>query len=139
MFTAKLTNKQELPNGNIEVTTEFTNGTKTITETVIPQDKAGYKYWVRSRIESMNTAEELLSEDNLNKEVDLTQPEPTPTPEEQALNDWRADFAKLESLTRLKTTIEAGGGTLKPAQATALSKLAQSVLDTFKADYVGKF
>jgi len=139
MFTAKLINKRELNDGTVEVTVEFTNGTKTIVETVIPQDKRGYEHWVASRKQSLTTAEELLSEDNLNKEVVITDTTPTLTPEEQALVDWQSNFAKLESLTRLKTTIEAGGGTLKPAQATALSNLAQSVLDTFQADYVGKF
>ena len=53
MWTATVKNKEEF-NGAIKVTVDFSNGTKTVTETCIPQDKDGFTHWVKSRLATFN-------------------------------------------------------------------------------------
>ena len=101
MFTAKLTNKRELENGQLEVTVEYTDGTDTHTETFVPQDKQGYIYRTLQVAESLTTAKELKTEDNVGKVIEKK--EVTVPKAEQDKNDW---FAAYNRLTTLETIAE---------------------------------
>ncbi len=100
MYTAKITNKEEVSQG-IKLTVEFSNGTNSVVETVIPQDKNGFNHWVDSRITSLNTLEELKAEDNLGVEVDTSPVVPTPTQAELDQQEWFTDYGKLVDIQKL--------------------------------------
>lgn len=74
MFTAKITDKKE-EGATLAITVEFSDGVDTYTEVVRPQDEAGFKYFVRQRCESLTTAKKLRADDNVGKEVVVTEPE----------------------------------------------------------------
>ena len=94
MYTAKITNKKEVPQG-IEVTVEFTNGTKTLTEAVVPQDKRGFDHWLESRLTSLNSIADIEAIP-VNTEIDGTQPEPvdTRTQAEKDRDNWLRKYYK---------------------------------------------
>jgi len=101
MFTAKLTNKRELENGQLEVTVEYTDGTDTHTETFVPQDKQGYIYRTLQVAESLTTAKELKTEDNVGKEIVDPLAVDTRTADEKAQALWLEAYYRLEKLEKI--------------------------------------
>ena len=93
MFTAKITAKKEVPQG-LQVTVEFTDGVDTVTETVIPQDRKGFEHWVESRKESLTTAKELKTEDNIGVVIEPTEKADTRTAAEIARDEWLQKYYK---------------------------------------------
>ncbi len=95
MFTAKIISKEvEESTGLLVLSVAFSDGTKTIVETVKPQDKEGLNYWVEARCKSLNTSKELQLEDNVNKPIDVSKPEPVVTNEQKY---QEARFKLIES------------------------------------------
>ena len=58
MFTATTISKREVPQG-IEYTIEFSDGTRTVIEPVIPQDEDGFRYFIEARLKSLNSSKTL--------------------------------------------------------------------------------
>lgn len=101
MWTATVKNK-EFVNGAIRVTVDFSNGTDTVTESCIPQDKDGFTHWVKSRLATFNGGEVIDSEYAVDTPVTLTEPTPVaPTAEEIARNVWMRDYWKLQQVQKL--------------------------------------
>ena len=133
MYTAKVTNK-EFVNGAIKVTVEFTNGTDTITESCIPQDYDGFKFWVKSRLATFNGAKDIDTTFSVNDTVDITEPtpeEPVLTQEEIDRNNW---LAKYRQWVKVKTTLIDTG--VLTGSETPVQNLKTAVSTGFKAAYV---
>lgn len=131
MYTAKIINKLEKQQG-LELTVEFSNGTDTRTETVIPQDKAGFKHWVSARLTSLNTLEELKAEDNLNQEVVLEDPVvDTRTAAEIARDEWLVKYYKWVQIK--KNLIDTG---VLTGDETAVTNYLADVKAGFKPAYI---
>jgi len=58
MYTATTISKREVPEG-IEYTIEFSDGIRTLTEPVIPQDEDGFRYFIEARLKSLNSSKTL--------------------------------------------------------------------------------
>lgn len=133
MYTAIIKSK-EFTNGILKVTVEFTDGVTTLTETCIPQDFNGLKFWVKSRLATLNGGQEIDSTLAVNDTIDVTDPvvmPPTPTQEETERTEWLKDYAKW---VRVKTTlIDTGVFTGNEAPAMALKA---KVTTGFKTDYL---
>ena len=133
MYTGKIINKTELPNGQVELTVEFSDGVDTETRTVIPQDRRGFEYWVTDVAKSLTTAKELKEEDNVGKVVEITTPQLTKA--ELDRNKWMETYFLLERLEKL-----AEKNILTGPRLTALNNkisTAKSFLDTnAKAEYL---
>lgn len=131
MYTATITNKVETPQG-LEVTVEFSNGTNTQSEKVIPQDKAGFKHWVSARLNSLNTLDELKAEDNIGQEVVIDDPVvDTRTQAEKDRDAWLAKYWKWVNIK--KNLIDTG---ILTGQETAVTNYLADVKAGFKADYI---
>lgn len=101
MWTATVKNK-EFVGGAIRVTVDFTDGTRTATESCIPQDKDGFTYWVKSRLAAFNGGEQIDSEFALDAPVEFVEPSPVvPTAEEVARQAWFGDYYKLQQVQKL--------------------------------------
>lgn len=133
MYTATIKNK-ELINGVLKVTVEFSDGVTTVSETCIPQDFDGLKYWVKSRLATFNSAKEIDATYATDTELDVTDPvvtPPTPTQAELDRAEWLKDYGRW---VRVKTTlIDTGIFTGNEAPAVALKT---KVSTNFKADYL---
>lgn len=99
MFTHKIISK-EFENGVLVLGVEFTDGVKTITEAVKPQDEAGLKYFLEQRLISLNSLNE-LEKVTVNSSIDLTKPVVVPEPNDAYLK------ARYE-LIELKQDVELG-------------------------------
>lgn len=101
MWTATVKSKQFI-NGAISVTVDFSNGTETVTESCIPQDKDGFTHWVKSRLATFNGGEAINSEFAVNTPVEFVEPTPVvPTAEEAARQTWFEDYYKLQQVQKL--------------------------------------
>ena len=130
MYTAKIINKIQNPTTRIwTVDVEFSNGADTFIEAVKPQDKQGFEYWVKDRLNSLNGLAELIAEDNLNKEV-VIPTSPEPTADEIAKMEWFRDFGRLERVQRL---IDLG---VLMGTETPVTNLRTRVRTNFKAAYL---
>ncbi len=101
MFTHKIISK-EFENGVLVFGVEFTDGVTVITEAVKPQDEAGFKYWLRQRLVSLDSLVEL------EKVIVNTAVDPTEVPLEdsrpQAEKDkstWERQMGKLMDAQKL--------------------------------------
>lgn len=135
MYTAKILSKtQDQETRNWLVTTEFTDGTDTFTETISPQDKIGYEHWLQSRLKSLNGLTELIQENNVGVVIS---PETT-TPPTQAELDKQAWFAKYYELDQLEKIAQKNF--LTGARLTALNNkitATKAFLDTnIKVEYL---
>ncbi len=101
MFTHKIISK-EFENGVLVLGVEFTDGTKTITELVKPQDEQGLKYWLAQRLDSLNSLNE-LEKVNINDVVDTTPipPKDKRTEAEKAQAVWERQYSRLEQAQKL--------------------------------------
>lgn len=104
MYTAKILNKDNV-GGAIRVFVEFTDGTKTITDSCIPQNEEGFRFWVKSRLETFNAAPEIETKyaDGTTVDVgDTVVTPPTPTVAEIARDEWLQNYYKW---LKVKTTL----------------------------------
>lgn len=104
MYTAKVLNK-EFVNGALKVTVEFTDGTTTVTESCIPQDFNGFKFWVKSRLATFNGGKEVDATFNIDDVVDVTDPIITPEPPTQAELDQQEWLSDYDKWVKVKTTL----------------------------------
>lgn len=103
MFVAKIQSKEKYPNG-IKVNVLFTDGVESFTESCTPSDNEGFKYWVKSRLDTFNAVPVIDSLYNDGDVVLLNEAavEVVLTPEEIAANEW---LAKYRRWVRIKTTL----------------------------------
>lgn len=132
MFTAKIINK-EYVNGALQVTVAFTDGVTTINESCIPQDLNGLKFWVKSRLDTFNSAKQIDSDFSVDDPIEppTTPTPPTLTPEEQAREAWLLDYTKW---VRVKTTLIDTG--IFTGSETPAVNLKNKVKNGFLPDYL---
>ena len=104
MYIAKI-NRKEDREGIIEVFVDFTDGVNTYTDSCIPQDADGLKYWIKSRLATYNSSLQLQSELVPGADVDVSDPVVTPPTLTQAEIDRDAWLAKYYKWLRIKTTV----------------------------------
>lgn len=131
MYTAKVKNKEEV-SGQIKVTVDFSDGTNTFTESVVPGDKTGFYHWVNTRLKSFNDSIELQSELTENAEVVPPTPDPEPNPDQAEL-DKRAWFADQQKLKVIKSELIDLG--IVPETNPKIVALRDSLKANFKAEY----
>lgn len=129
MFTHKIISK-EFENGVLVLGVEFTDGVKVITEGVKPQDETGFKYWLKSRLASLNSLND-LEQVTVNTSVDLSDPVDTRSQVEIDRDNW---LVKYRLWVRVKNTlIDTGIITAANPKATALLNEVKAGL---KAEYI---
>ncbi len=132
MFTHKIISK-EFENGVLVLGVEFTDGVKVITEGVKPQDEAGFRYWLKSRLASLNSLSD-LEQVTVNTTVDLNEPD-TRTQAEKDKALWFAKYGELERLEEIASKNFLTG----PRLTVLTNKIAtvKSFLDTnAKTEYL---
>ena len=130
MFTHTITNK-EVTGDTVTLTVEFTDGTTTLTEKVIPQDKYGLRKWVSDRLNSLNETKELKEDDSIvGTEIDL-QPD-NRTPAEKAFEAW---YKRYRQLQQVQTLIDLG---VLTGTETPVTNLRQKVTDDFKPAFINE-
>jgi hypothetical protein len=133
MYTATITNK-EFINGALRVTVEFSDGVTTVTESCIPQDYDGLKFWVKSRLATFNSAKEIDTDLAINDPVDVADPTPVVpvlTQDEIDQNDWIQDYKRW---VKVKTTLIDTG--VLTGNETQVQALRTRVQNNFKATYI---
>lgn len=133
MYTAKIINKEQV-NGALKVTVEFSDGTTTVTESCIPQDFDGLKFWVKSRLATFNSGKEIDSTFNINDPIDVSDPvvtPPTPTQAEIARDEWLANYRKW---VKVKTTLIDTG--VLTGNETPVQNLKNKVTTNLKPEYL---
>ena len=139
MFTAKIksTNTDE---GVVKIFVDFSNGVKTVTEWCIPQDEAGFKHWVKSRVAAFNTAEliENSTDYAIGSEISLeeTIAEIELTPEQIAMNEWFEDYRTLQASLKLKDVAVATNQPVSAEEEAMIQTLAEKVRTNQKPEYV---
>lgn len=104
MYTAKIVNKDYV-GGALQISVEFTDGVKTITEHCTPSDEGGFKHWVKSRLATFNYAKQADATVAVNDVIDVTDPAPVipvQTAEETARDKW---LKKYNKWVKIKTTL----------------------------------
>ena len=129
MWTATVKNKEEVAQG-IRVTVDFSNGTKTLAETVIPQDETGFRHWVKSRLASLNSIDEIGTKYAVDEAVDVTEQVVTPTQEELDQQTWSRDYYKLQQVQKLIDLAVLTGN------ETPVVNLRNKVKTNFKVAYI---
>lgn len=136
MYTAKIANK-EMINGVVKVYVDFTDGVKTVQETCIPQDEDGFKFWVKSRLATFNSAETInatYAKDSVIDVSDTVVTPPQPTAQEIARAEWFANYTKW--LKVKSTLIDTGVLTGNETKAiTLLNKVKADFLPAY-LDYI---
>lgn len=129
MFTHKIISK-EFENGVLVLGVEFTDGVKVITEIVKPQDEAGFKFWLKQRLASLNSLA-VLETVTVNTSVDLTDPVIVETQAELDKKQWFKDYRKWVNVK--SNLIDTGVLTGNETQVVAL---LNKVKADFKAAYL---
>ena len=127
MYIGKIIDKVELPNGQVELTVEFSDGVDTETRTVTPQDKRGFEHWVTQVAESLTTAKELKEEDNVGKVVEIASPQQPKA--ELDKQEWFTNYGKLVDIQKL---IDLG---VLTGSETKVVALRNKVKTDFKPSY----
>ena len=133
MFTAKVISKEQV-GGTIRFSVEFTDGTKTVMEQSVPQDEVGFKYWVKSRLDTFNSAPILDAKYVEGSTVDVSEAvvtPPAPTQAEIDRNTWLKNYAKW---VKVKTTLIDTG--ILTGNETQLVTLKGKVQTDFKPAYL---
>jgi hypothetical protein len=133
MYTAKI-NRKEDRGGAVEIFVDFTDGVKTYTDSCIPQDAEGFKYWVKSRLSTYNTAPVLTAELIDGADVDVSDPEVVPPVLTQAEIDRNTWLGKYFQWVRIKQTVVDTG--IVPLSNTKIAALLQNLKDTLKPEYI---
>ena len=133
MYTAKITNKK-IVNGVLNVMVEFTDGVDTVNETCVPQNEDGLLFWVKSRLETFNSAKEIDATYAKDEVLDVSESvvtPPAPTADQIARDKWLNDYRQW---VRVKSTLIDTGVILNTnPKAVAL---LQKVKDNLKAEYL---
>lgn len=133
MFTAKI-NRKEDRGGIVEVFVDFTNGTDTYTESCVPQNREGFDYWLKSRLETYNSSIEIKNDLVDGQPVtvtDVVTPPPVLTQEEIDRNTWLEKYFKW---VRIKQTIVDTG--IVPVTQPKLAAMLQNLKGTLKPEYI---
>jgi len=105
MFTATIIDKQKV-DGILALTVRFTDGVDTLDETVKPQDEDGLKYFVKARLDSLNTSKKLETEDNIGRPIEIDPVVPVETAEQ-------VYYRERYKLIEIKQDVELGLATQK--------------------------
>lgn len=133
MYTAKVIRKDLVPQGT-RVFVDFTDGAATLSETCIPQNVVGLKYWIRSRLETLNSAPaiDVAFPDGTTADVEeAAVTSPTLTQAEIDANTWLTNYSKWIKVK--STLIDTGVLTGNETQVVALKTKVQT---TFKPAYL---
>lgn len=133
MFTAKINRKEE-SNGIIKVFVDFTDGVQNFTESCIPQNRSGLDFWVKSRLETYNSSQQIKSELVDGAEIDVSDPVIVPPVLTQAEIDRSTWLEKYYKWVRIKTTVVDTG--IVPISNTKIASMLQNLKDTLKAEYI---
>lgn len=136
MYTAKV-NRKENRGGAIEVFVDFTDGVNTYTDSCIPQDADGLRYWIKSRLAVYNTGVQLQAELIPGTDIDVSDPIVTPPVLTQAEIDRNTWLKKYTQWVRIKTTlIDTGIITAANPRATAMLNDLKATLQAEYIDYI---
>lgn len=136
MYTAKIQRKDYI-NGAIRVFVEFTNGTEIYTESCIPQDENGFKHWVKSRLDTLNSASIIETNYLDGSTIDISDSVPISielTVEEIARNEWIENYRKW--LKVKETLIDTGVITASNPKAAALLAKVKTDLKPEYIDFI---
>ena len=106
----------------------------TLNESCIPQNEDGFKYWVKSRLETLNNGTVIDGKYAQGATVDVTDPVVVPpvlTQAEKDANEWVTDYYKW---LRVKTTLIDTG--VVDAGQTQVVALKTKVQNNFKPAYL---
>lgn len=140
MYIAKFNTTEETAQGT-RFYVDFTNGENTITEWCIPQDKDGFDYWVKGRLQAINSAELLKQQVVAGEEIVIAQPEPTPELTEEQIaflnrkQAWFEAKEKLRLFLELKDMAEKTGKTVDLERLAQIDALATFVDENIEADF----
>jgi len=126
MFTAKLKSKDTV-NGTVHCVVTFTDGTKSVDETVIPSDMVGLKHWIRGRLATFNFPKVM---ETVDVGTEIKDEVVELTTEEIATEKWFSDFRKMERVQKL---VDLGVFPSDQAQIVALRNKLQA---DFKLEYI---
>jgi len=130
MFTATTISKREVPQG-IEYTIEFSDGTRTVIEPVIPQDEDGFRYFVEARLKSLNSSKTLPTKFVDGEVIIFDKTTPVLT---QAQIDQNQYFTDLNRYNRIITNlVEPGFVAVDFPEVVAL---AARLKTNFKPEYL---
>jgi hypothetical protein len=87
MFTAEITGKEVRPDGAVKLAVSFTDGTVTFTDTIIPSDENGLRYFIDARISALNFAKDAAAKPN-HKIIPEKERPAVVDPAAQAREDW---------------------------------------------------
>lgn len=131
MYTAKIKSK-EFVNGALKVTVDYSDGVTTVTESCIPQDFDGLKFWVKSRLTTFNSGKEIDTAYATDDVIDTTPVVETRTPTKKEIDreNWLGNYYKW---LKVKTTlIDTGVLTGNETKAVAL-------LNKVKTDFLPEY
>ena len=140
MYIAKFKTTEETAQGT-RFYVDFTNGTNTITEWCIPQDKDGFDYWVKGRLQAINSAELLKQQVVAGEEIVIAQTEPIPELTEEQIaflsrkQAWFEAKEKLRLFLELKDMAEKTGKTVDLERLAQIDALATFVDENIEADF----
>ena len=132
MYTAKVVGKLE-QNGQFIVDVEFTNGTETKVERIIPDSKDQFRSWVAGRLYSLNSMETLKTEVTVDQTLDPANETPTLPADEQAFIDWKLKVMKLQNIKVM--LVDTG---ILTGDETQITNLKNDIKNTMQAGYVNK-
>lgn len=130
MYTATIKSKVELEQG-LQITVDFTDGVKTITETVIPQDETGLRHWVKARLTSLNSIAELDTKYAVDAVIDLVEPVVEKTQAQIDQDAWLVNYSRLTEVQKL---IDLG---IIPTDNLKVVALRNKLKTDFKPAYLG--
>jgi len=133
MFTQKFNRKENTEQG-VRYYFDFSNGAKTYTDTCVPQDLNGLKFWIKGQLAKYNTEELLDTELVQGVAVDVSDTVVTPpvlTQAEIARNAWLEKYSKW---VRIKTTMIDTG--VLTGNETQVQNFLSDVKAGFKPAYI---
>lgn len=133
MWTATIKNK-EFINGALKITVDYSDGITNVTETCIPQDEDGFKFWVKSRLATFNGGQVIDNQYATNSIVDVNEPVVVPpvlTQAEIDANNWLDDYRRW---VKIKTTLIDTG--IITGNETQIATFKAKVQSTFKPTYI---
>lgn len=133
MYTAKI-NRKDYVAGVLRVFVDFTDGVTTISENCIPQNEDGLRFWIKSRLETFNSAPTIESKYADGADVDVSDPvvvPPTPTADEIARVEWIKRYFKY---VKVKTTLVDTG--VLPADNAQVTTLRTWLTSNIRPEYL---
>jgi hypothetical protein len=135
MYTAQVNRKEETTQG-LRVYVDFLrNGIQSHTESVIPQDRAGFDFWLKDRLKTLNEGEtlktDLVDGEAVIPPADPVIEEPVLTAEEIARNTWLAKYTKW---VRIKTTVV--DTQIVPITNPKIDAMLQDLRSTILPEYI---